>query len=456
MEDVYVYVCLCAKERMGDNIQNQKQFPNTPTKPIHPTQTAENRESNVWSQPTSSHPRISGRVFPKPNATKRASELNNSTGTHSYLFSRKITPIPPSLSAEPTPEILPSFLLFLLNPPPSQPPVRSPSPPPMPPGKKQGLVPFLQDLALGGTSGIIAKTACAPLERAKILLQVQSTSSGPSYPNMYRAITGVYSAEGLSGLWRGNLVNCARYFPTQAMNFAFKEKYQRMFVRPRDEVGFARWFAGFLLAGGAAGATALTAAYPLEYCYTRLAADSKAASSTRAGVASATGGGRQFTGLIDCIGKTFATDGLRGLYRGYFPSVAGIVVYRAGYFGLYDFSKAFIMPKITADDHVPIAIAAKFALALGIDIFSALCAYPLDTVRRNMMMMSGRPAAQRPFTSSWGCARYVVAQGGVKGLYKGALTNSVRAVGSALVLVLYDELRHLLLPGTGAGGVAAH
>jgi hypothetical protein len=32
---------------------------------------------------------------------------------------------------------------------------------------------FLQDLALGGTSGVIAKTACAPLERVKILLQVR-------------------------------------------------------------------------------------------------------------------------------------------------------------------------------------------------------------------------------------------------------------------------------------------
>ena len=37
-------------------------------------------------------------------------------------------------------------------------------------------------------------------------------------------------------LWRGNLSNCLRYFPTQAMNFAFKERYQKIFVRPREEV----------------------------------------------------------------------------------------------------------------------------------------------------------------------------------------------------------------------------
>jgi len=47
------------------------------------------------------------------------------------------------------------------------------------------------------------------------------------------------------------------------MNFAFKEKYQKLFVKPREEVGFTRWFAGFLAAGGAAGATALTV-HPID------------------------------------------------------------------------------------------------------------------------------------------------------------------------------------------------
>ena len=37
---------------------------------------------------------------------------------------------------------------------------------------------FVQDLLLGGTSGVIAKTTCAPLERIKIILQVQSANTG--------------------------------------------------------------------------------------------------------------------------------------------------------------------------------------------------------------------------------------------------------------------------------------
>jgi solute carrier family 25 (adenine nucleotide translocator) protein 4/5/6/31 len=67
--------------------------------------------------------------------------------------------------------------------------------------------------------------------------------------------------------------------------------------------------------------------YPLEFTYTRMAADT------------GTGAAKQYKGLVDCLVQTVNSDGLRGVYRGYGPSVAGIVVYRAGYFGLYDFSK---------------------------------------------------------------------------------------------------------------------
>jgi len=76
------------------------------------------------------------------------------------------------------------------------------------------------------------------------------------------------------------------------------------------------WFAGYLAAGGLAGATSLTVVYPLEFSYTRLAADS--------------GKNKQFTGLTDVMRQITAKEGVRGLYRGYGPSVAGIIVYRAG------------------------------------------------------------------------------------------------------------------------------
>ena len=236
---------------------------------------------------------------------------------------------------------------------------------------------FLKDLMLGGTSGVIAKTLCAPFERVKIVLQTQSAntqiSSGSQYKGIGDTFRRILAEQGVLSFWRGNFANCLRYFPTQgyllplyllllfhtlllchsvaslilslsysllleptystimpAMNFAFKERYQALFVRPKEEVGFAMFFLGYLAAGGAAGATSLTVSYPLEYTYTRMAADV----------------GGQYNGIIDCLTKTVKSDGVLGLYRGYGPSVAGIVVYRAGYFGLYDFSKTSLIPSL--------------------------------------------------------------------------------------------------------------
>ncbi|CRK40315.1 hypothetical protein BN1708_016793, partial [Verticillium longisporum] len=66
----------------------------------------------------------------------------------------------------------------------------------------------------------------------------------------------------------------------------------------------------------AAGATSLLFVYSLDYARTRLANDAKNAKK---------GGERQFNGLVDVYRKTLASDGIAGLYRGFMPSVAGIV-----------------------------------------------------------------------------------------------------------------------------------
>ena len=119
-----------------------------------------------------------------------------------------------------------------------------------------------------------------------------------------------------------------RYFPTQALNFAFKDYFKKLFGMKKDKDGYWWWFAGNLASGGAAGACSLTFVYSLDYARTRLANDAK---SSKKG-----GGERQFNGLVDVYRKTIATDGIAGLYRGFVISCVGIVVYRGLYFGLYD------------------------------------------------------------------------------------------------------------------------
>jgi len=282
---------------------------------------------------------------------------------------------------------------------------------------------FLKNFLMGGTAGVISKTSCAPLERVKIVLQNQAALEGAAkqYSGLLGTGQAIVKEQGVAALWRGNFVNCLRYFPTQAMNFAFKAKYQELLVPDKEKAGFALWFAGYLAAGGAAGATSLTVAYPLEFAYTRLAADVEQ---------------KQFTGLFNCFGTIFKKEGIRGLYRGYAPSVCGIIVYRAGYFGFYDVGKQVLFEDGKGN------FFQKFGLALFVDISAACTAYPFDTVRRRLMMQSGR--AEMQYTGAIQALKHIVANEGAGGLYKGVFANNVRAIASALVLVLYDEMKQCL------------
>lgn len=120
----------------------------------------------------------------------------------------------------------------------------------------------------------------------------------------------------------------------QALNFAFKDYFKRLFNFKKDRDGYWKWFAGNLGSGGAAGASSLLFVYSLDYARTRLANDAKAAKK---------GGERQFNGLIDVYKKTLKTDGVAGLYRGFNISCVGIIVYRGLYFGMYDSLKPVLL-----------------------------------------------------------------------------------------------------------------
>ena len=93
-------------------------------------------------------------------------------------------------------------------------------------------------------------------------------------------------------------------------------------------------------------------------------------------------GKRQYNGLIDVYKKTLASDGIGGLYRGFVISCVGIFIYRGLYFGIYDTVK----PIMIGDGG---SFLASFALGWGVTVVSGLASYPIDTIRRRMMMTSG-------------------------------------------------------------------
>ncbi|CAL9089425.1 unnamed protein product [Musa textilis] len=309
--------------------------------------------------------------------------------------------------------------------------------------KEKGSTGFLIDFLMGGVSAAVSKTAAAPIERVKLLIQNQDEMiRAGRLSEPYKGITDCFSRtikdEGFLALWRGNTANVIRYFPTQALNFAFKDYFKRMFNFKKDKDGYWKWFAGNLASGGAAGASSLLFVYSLDYARTRLANDAKAAKK---------GGERQFNGLVDVYRKTIQSDGVAGLYRGFNISCVGIIVYRGLYFGLYDSLKPVMLVGSLQDNFF-----ASFLLGWGITIGASLASYPLDTVRRRMMMTSGEAVKYR---NSMDAFSQIVKNGGAKSLFKGAGANILRAVAGAGVLAGYDKLQVIVLGqkyGSGGGG----
>jgi solute carrier family 25 (adenine nucleotide translocator) protein 4/5/6/31 len=306
--------------------------------------------------------------------------------------------------------------------------------------KPKDLKSFTIDFMMGGVSAAVSKTAAAPIERIKLLVQNQDEMikqgrlSHP-YKGIGDCFARTYRDEGLASLWRGNTANVLRYFPTQALNFAFKDYFKSLFGFKKSE-GYAKWFAGNIASGGAAGASSLLFVYSLDYARTRLANDAKGSSKG--------GAPRQFNGLVDVYRKTLASDGIAGLYRGFVPSVVGIVVYRGLYFGMYDSIKPVVLVGPLEGNFL-----ASFGLGWAVTTGAGLASYPLDTIRRRMMMTSG---AKVHYKNMMDAGSQIIKAEGVKSLFKGAGANILRGVAGAGVLSLYDKFQELMFGKVYSGG----
>merc|ERR1712088_1026787 len=272
---------------------------------------------------------------------------------------------------------------------------------------------FFENFMLAGVAAGVSKTVAAPIERVKLLVQNQNEMIKQGrldkpYKGVIDCTTRVLKTEGIIPFWRGNLANVLRYFPTQALNFAFKDTVKALFATPKSAPQWQK-FATNIASGGAAGTMSLLFVYSLDYARTRLANDAKGK-----------GGERQFNGLVDVYVKTLKTDGIQGLYRGFAISCVGIFIYRGMYFGMYDSLK-------------PILLGEDAGL---------LMSYPIDTIRRRMMMTSGSAVK---YKGSLDCGMQIMKNEGFMSMMKGAGANVLRGVAGAGVLAGFDAFKDIYI-----------
>ncbi|GER55777.1 ATP carrier protein [Striga asiatica] len=287
---------------------------------------------------------------------------------------------------------------------------------------------FSADFVMGGAAAIVAKSAAAPIERVKLLLQNQGEllkrgQLQKPYMGVGDCFQRVFREEGTLSFWRGNQANVIRYFPTQAFNFAFKGYFKSVLGCSKEKDGYLKWFAGNVASGSAAGATTSLFLYHLDYARTRLGTDAKKCHIS---------GKRQFNGIIDVYRKTLSSDGIAGLYRGFGVSILGITLYRGMYFGIYDTVKPIVLVGPLQDSFI-----ASFFLGWSVTTISGVCAYPFDTLRRRMMLTSGQPVK---YNSAMHAFLEIIRVEGFRVLFRGVTANMLLGVAGAGVLAGYDQL----------------
>ena len=165
----------------------------------------------------------------------------------------------------------------------------------------------------GAVAGGISRTAVAPLERLKILLQTNTAGSDASQ-GTFRALARMWRAEGLQGLFRGNGVNVLRVAPASAVQFMANDEFKRLWAAVKGGSAAdvdALTFSERVLAGSFAGALSSALTYPADLLRAKLTVERGAGHSSLAAIATA----------------TFRAEGVRGFYKGMVPTIAGVMPY---------------------------------------------------------------------------------------------------------------------------------
>lgn len=280
---------------------------------------------------------------------------------------------------------------------------------------------FFENFMLGGTSGAISKTVIAPLERIKLLLQNQHILSGleVKYTSNLDCLKRVYKEQGVLSFWRGNLANVVRYVPSFALNYSLKEFINKYFNKGINANNMQKIFFNYCSGFIASGLSTIVT-YPLDFARTRLGVD-----------VNVKGQKKDYKGIFDCLQKNYKAEGIRGIYTGLIITVVGGSIYRGCYFGFYDSIKIYLPIENTN-------LFLFYIITVGTTGLSGAVALPFDTVRRRMMIQTGK--TEKLYNGYIDCIKKIYHKEGFVGFNKGGYANFMRSFGSAFTLFFNDHV----------------
>ncbi|XP_077108731.1 mitochondrial coenzyme A transporter SLC25A42 [Ranitomeya variabilis] len=280
----------------------------------------------------------------------------------------------------------------------------------------------LNSLMSGALAGAVAKTAVAPLDRTKIIFQVSSNRF--SAKEAYRLIYRTYLNEGFLSLWRGNSATMVRVIPYAAIQFCAHEQYKKLLGSYYGFQGAALTPIPRLLAGSLAGTTAAMLTYPLDLVRARMAVTPK----------------EMYSNIFQVFIRMSREEGLKTLYRGFNPTILGVIPYAGISFFTYETLKKIHAEQSGRAQPYPFE-RLLFGACAG--LLGQSASYPLDVVRRRMQTAG---VTGHTYGSILGTMQEVVAEEGlVRGLYKGLSMNWVKGPVAVGISFTTFDLTQILL-----------
>ncbi|KAF8800279.1 mitochondrial carrier [Phlegmacium glaucopus] len=320
----------------------------------------------------------------------------------------------------------------------------------------------------GGCAGAASRTVVSPLERLKIIQQVQPRGSDSQYKGVWRSLLRMWQEEGFKGFMRGNGINCLRIVPYSAVQFTTYEQLKKWFTRHGSkELDTPKRLAS----GALAGITSVCSTYPLDLVRSRL---SIATASVSLVTPAAAVGGAKITGVpTSSIPLSQATNaltsayhtvappmytkgdltiwgmtlkiireegGVRGLYRGLVTTAVGVAPYVGINFATYEFLRGIITPPGKS------SITRKLTCGALAGSISQTLTYPFDVLRRKMQV-SGMQGGSIKYGGAIEALRSVLKVEGVSGLYRGLWPNLLKVAPSiATSFFTYELVKEYLVP----------
>mmetsp|Transcript_68606 Transcript_68606/g.148050 ORF Transcript_68606/g.148050 Transcript_68606/m.148050 type:complete len:167 (-) Transcript_68606:377-877(-) len=157
---------------------------------------------------------------------------------------------------------------------------------------------MLNQFVAGGIAGAFSKSVVAPLDRVKILLQINSDMKTSSF----RLAADILQTQGLQAFWRGNVANVVRIFPKSALGFGFFDTLKTKLTQDKT-LSSTQIFFRKLLSGVISGLITGTVCYPLDMARNRMAADMSKE--------------KRYKSMTHCLSTMIREEGPLSIFKGY-------------------------------------------------------------------------------------------------------------------------------------------